>query len=203
MSMLSELTKDLMIKAYEKKGYPLFTKGDYNLNIFGIRKNECTSNSFNDVLGLLYKLDGDWILKKYEATTDPGLYYRQNPMNKAGTAIIKEGYYKGAFKLGLHHGSYSALTQNKPLELYRDRNKDGVLNKEGTTSWEMAGINIHRATNVKGARSTAVNRWSAGCVVASGFDDFAQFMSIVKRSAEIYGPIFSFALFNELDVFGE
>ena len=202
MSMLSDLTKDLLIKAYEKKGYPLFTKGDYNLNIFGIRKNENVSNTFNDVVGILYKLDGEWVLKKYEATTDPGLYYRQNPMNKAGTAIVKEGYYKGGFRLGLHHGSYAALVQNKPLELYRDNDKDATLDKNGSTRWEMAGINIHRATNVKGARSTAVGRWSAGCQCLSGFDDFAQFMNIVKRSAEKYGNVFSYALFNETDVFG-
>lgn len=201
MSMLSELTKDLMIKAYEKKGYPLFTKGDYNLNIFGIRKNENVADTFNDVVGLLYKLDGDWILKKYEATTDPGLYYRKNPMNKNGTPMIVPGYYKGAFKIGLHHGSYTALIQNKPLLLHRDNNRDGVLDREGSSTWEMAGINIHRATNVKGARSTAVSKWSCGCNVLSGFDDFAQFMNIVKRSAEIYGKVFSYALFTESDVF--
>lgn len=196
----SILTFDSLRNVYAKKNYTFFIKGDYNLNIFGVRSASNEVNKFDDIVGLAYLVGGTPTLKMYTATTDPGLYYLTNPMRVEGTAILKEGQYKGAFKIGMHKGSYQALVQNKALPLYRDRNKDSKLDfDESTIMTEMAGINIHRATGNAGGKSVQVDKWSAGCQVIAAFDDFKEFMSIINKSAEIYGDVFTYTLLNEKD----
>jgi len=56
----------------------------------------------------------------------------------------------------------------------------------------MFGINIHRAS-ATGA-SGEVERWSAGCQVFQDPWHFAEFMSLVKRAAEVWGPCFTYTL---------
>lgn len=193
-----KVTVESVQAAYARCGYPLCTKGDYNLNIFGIRTNENVANTFNDVIGLLFKVDGEWVLKKYDATVDPGVYWRNNPMNVNGTAILQDGFYPGAFRIGMHQGKYEALVENIPFKLWRDNNKDSILDREGDTYTEMAGINLHHA----GEASTQVDKWSAGCQVIAKMADFEELMSVVHSSAKTFGDKFSYALFTELKFFG-
>lgn len=199
-SRFNTITADTVIAAYERNKYPLFTKGDYNLNLFGIR-NEADKDSerFNDLIGLLYKVDGDWKLKKYDATVDPSVHYRQEPMNDRGTAIIVPGYYKKAFVVGLHRGKYQALRQNTPLNLYRDNNRDSKLDF-GEYKSEMAGINVHRAAY--NGKSEFIGPHSAGCQVIADIKDFNEFMELINKSAAIFGKTFSYALFTESQFFG-
>ena len=199
----NEVTMLAVEKAYEKMSYTFFTKGNYNLNIFGIRTNDNTANTFNDLVGLAYFVDEMWRLNLYDATTDPGIYYRLNPMAVSGTAILVPGYYKGAFTLGKHQGSYEALVQNKPLTVWRDVNKDNVLDFSGKTETGMFGINLHRATANAGTKSSVVDKWSAGCQVIAGYDGFIEMMEIVKKSSKLFGSTFSYALFTENEFFGK
>ena len=195
---ISDITPDVLFRAYVARGWKPFTEGDYNLNIIGIRADDRKSNTFNDLICLLYKTDGRWVLRKYAATTDPGLYYRQNPLNPRGTAILKDGYYRGAFGFGLHHGQYRCLVQTKPLPLWRDGNRDGVLDFGGKVSEEMADIHIHRAS--ASGTSKLVDRWSAGCQVIASSADWADFMRVVDIAAKRWGGAFSYALFREQDL---
>lgn len=199
MNALSEkITFDTVIKAYNKKGYKLFDTGDYNLNIFGVRSKDMTANSFNDVVGVLYRIGTDWILRKWDASTDAGTYYRLNPMNANGCAIVAPGQYPSAFKIGYHKGQYKALVQNKPLLLYRDADRDNELEYVGEPSWEMAGINLHRANaNVK---SKQVDRFSAGCTVIADPGDFTELLNLVDVAASMYGDTFTYTLFEECDL---
>ena len=147
------------------------------------------------VVGVLFKVDGEWVLKKYDATTDPGIYWRNNLMNVNGTAILQPGFYKGAFRIGMHQGKYEALVQNVPFKFWRDKNKDDTLDMEGETYTEVAGVNLHHA----GAASTQVDKWSAGCQVIANLDNFNELMSIVHKSQA--GNTFSYALFTEQQFF--
>ena len=194
---LDKITPGLLVKNYKRKNYPLFETGEYNINIFGIRADENVSNTFNDALGVFYKSGGKWVVRKYSATTDPGLYWRLHPMNCNGTAILQPGYYKGAFRMGYHQGKYPALVQNKPLTLWRDNNKDNVLDRKGSTYTEIAGINIHHA----GSHSVQVDKWSAGCQVISDISDWNEFFNIIKISSQKYGSVFSYALFTYKEFF--
>lgn len=194
------ITPDVIVAAYASKGYELNDEPG-KLNIFGIRSNDTLSNQFDDMLGVLYKNNNnEWVLDKYKATTDPGLFWRQNPMNVNGTAILQPGQHKDSFVIGKHQGKYTALTQHKPLPLWRDNNKDDVLDREGKTYTDLAGINIHRATSIAGKQSTQVDKWSAGCQVIAGYKDFENFMSVVNNSAAQHGKVFTYTLFEEDDM---
>jgi len=188
---------------YENMKYSFFDKGNYNLNIFGIRKNETKPNSFDDLICLAYKVDDKEYMKIYQATTDPGTYWLKNPSNVNGTAILVPGQYKKAFKIGYHQGKYEALKQNTKFKVYRDNDRNNVLNfsapiYEGSSF----GINIHRATANDGQKSVQVDKWSAGCQVIAAKDDFDEFMNIIRKSAKLYGDVFTYTLFTEQQFFG-
>ena len=198
----NDVTIDKAIDAYSRCKYPLYTKGDYNLNIFGIRDDENTADTFNDLICLLYKVNNKWVLKKYSATTDPGLYYRKNLLNSNGTAILQDGYYRSTWQIGLHKGKYTALVQRKPVKLWRDNNKDNKLDRKGETYEEMAGINIHHASGTS-TPSSSIGLYSAGCQVIASITDWNEFIDIVLKSATMYGKTFSYALFTESQFFNK
>lgn len=193
-----KVTVQSVMDTYNKLMYPFFTNGQYNLNVFAIRSLDTVSNRFDDLVCLLYKNEKNiWVLKKYDATTDPGKYYRENPMNVNGTAIIIPGFYRSVYQIGLHNNKYEALRQYRPMRYWRDRNRDNKLDMCGKVYEEIAYTNIHRATNVKGSTSIQVDKWSAGCNVIASYDDFAEFMYICHRAANKYGNSFSYTLFTE------
>lgn len=198
----NDVTVEKVIDAYHRCGYPLYINGDYNLNIFGIRDNEEVADEFNDLICLLYKVDGKWVLKKYPATTDPGLYYRKKLLNPNGTAILQDGYYKSTWQLGLHRGKYTALVQRRPVKLWRDGNRDNKLDRKGKTYEELAGINIHHAA-LNGTAASNIGSHSAGCQVIATITDWDEFIGIVLKSAKIYGKTFSYALFTESQFFNK
>lgn len=186
-----------ILQTVQSKGHVIFTSGQYNLNIIGFRTKDMTPNVFNDWLYVVYKDESDqWVELRYQITTDPGLYYLQNPMNVIGTAILKSGQYRSSHILGKHKGKYEALVQYKPMAVYRDTNKDSVYNMiPATLSYGVFGINIHRA-NEK-IKSKKVEQWSAGCQVFADPSDFAMFMDLCKRSSLIWGDKFTYTLIEE------
>ena len=69
-----ELTRELIEKAVKEKGYAWFDKGDYNLNIVGVRNSSTgdeVTNSFDDKITLSYKVNDEWRFHCYDCTTDP------------------------------------------------------------------------------------------------------------------------------------
>ena len=193
------ITIESLIKAIENKGYVLFSNGDYNLNLIGVRTADDTANTFNDWFCVLYKVDGQWQLNIYRCTTDPGLYYRLNPMNVSGTAILKPAQHRGCWRVGLHRGRYKALVQYESMTVYRDDNKDNKLDTDpDKESHGMFGINCHRAREY--GVSKLVDKWSAGCQVLASGDDFDELMKLVEKSDHIYGDKFTYTLLEEHDI---
>lgn len=194
-----------LISTYDKLNYKLYTKGNYNLNIFGIRNNEDKdSNAFNDIIGVLYKINNIWHLNCWPATVDPGLNTRINPVNANGTAILPAGQYIGLFKLGKHKNKYNALVQNIPVKVIRDYNKDSKLDFDSEKSETgMFGINLHHAGDIN--TSIRVDNWSAGCQVIASISDWNSFMNLVNKSVEIFGSksTFTYTLFNEQQIVSE
>ena len=119
---------------------------DWNLNIIGIRNSALSNKTFDDTLIVFHKFLNNWHIAYYPITTDPSDYYLQYPINNSGTAILKEGQYKGAYQIDLHNGNYYALCQRlQPVTVYRDNNRDGKLNFiESSLKTGLFGINIHK-----------------------------------------------------------
>ena len=186
-------------KIFARKGYTFFTKGDYNLNIIGVRhKGAKVTNHFDDCLVVIYNTANEQNVKRvFVCTTLPGKKAMEHPMQIKGTAILKEGQYRGAYKIGYHKGKYKALCQAKPLPVYRDGNKDDKFDLNPLSIDKgIFGINIHKA----GDNSTLVDGWSYGCQVLSKSIDFNALMRLVERSASIYGNSFTYTLINEEDL---
>ena len=189
-------------KLFKKKGYAYFTKGNYNLNIIGVRSNQNNkvTNKYDDCLVVIYNTELGWKRQIYTITTEPGRSIMKAPSNTKGTAILAPGQYRGAYKIDKHHGKYDALCQrNKPVKVYRDNNKNDVYDYiPENTETGMFGINIHRS-NEFWTRST-VDGYSAGCQVFNDPKEFISFMSLVKKSAAIYGNCFTYTLITEEDI---
>jgi len=178
------------------KGYKVYDK-PYQLNIVGVRNDSATPNKFDDILYAFWKDDKDkWNGSFYTITTDPGTYWLKNPMNKLGAAILKDGQYIDAYKIGLHRGEYKALIEQKPVTVLRDYDRNAILDfnngKEDTGNF---GINIHRA----GSKGTTINvdKWSAGCQVFENADDFANFLNLAEKHSGLYGNNFTYTLVDE------
>lgn len=187
-------------KIFASKGYTFFTKGEYNLNIIGVRhKGSKITNHFDDYIVVVYNTPTEKNVKKiFSATTLPGKKAMDSPSNIKGTAILKEGQYRGAYIIRLHRGKYRALCQNKPLPVYRDNNKDDKYDFEPVTIDNgIFGINIHKAG---ATNSININGWSYGCQVFQRVIDFNSFMRLVDKSASIYGNRFTYTLINEEDL---
>jgi hypothetical protein len=182
-----------------KKGYVLFSnKKGHDLNIVGTRSWDMSSNEFNDWITVFYLSGQVWNFFIFPATTDPGTFYRQNPCNVKGTAVLKPGQYRGAYKIGYHKG-YKALQQQKPVTVYRDANRDKILDTSGMKEdTGMFGINIHHANAYK--VSTVVGKWSAGCQVFQDPDHFAFFMTLCERARKKFGNSFTYTLLQEDDL---
>ena len=172
-------------------GYAVFESGLYNLNIIGVRTPDDNANTFNDRLYVVYRDEWGWLTRSWDITTDPGMYWRENPGNVDGTAILVPGQYRGAYKLGKHRGKYPALVQTgAAVRVWRDNNRDQILD-QGKAHDGYFGINIHRASK---RGSETVDKWSAGCQVFGDPDDYECFMDIVERATEIWGPRFTYTL---------
>jgi len=182
----------------QTKGYVWFEGGDYDLNIVSFRNPKTghkVTNQFDDLLTLTYKEKGDWIVKEYPVTVDPGKKPMENPTNKKGCAILVPDQYKSTYTVRLHANKYEALCQklDKPVKVYRDNNKDTTYNLDpATIESGIFGINIHHSAST--GESNTVDDWSEGCTVFKRLKDFNEFMSIINTSKGLYGNSFTYTL---------
>ena len=188
---------------FQKMNYAYFTKGLYNLNIIGVRNllsGNKQDNTFNDALVLIYKENDNVLIKDiWEITTDPGIKSLKSFSNTKGCAILVPGQYRGAYQIGLHQGKYEALVQRKPVKVFRDGNKDDILDFCPKTIDEgLFGINIHRSN--PNTESTIVDGWSAGCQVYKKADNFNEFMKVCHKAKDIYGNSFTYTLITTDDL---
>tara|TARA_R110000868_G_scaffold14036_1_gene65541 strand:+ start:596 stop:1204 length:609 start_codon:yes stop_codon:yes gene_type:complete len=197
-----QLQIELIKKVLAKKNYLFFENGNFNLNLIGIRTKGTTAGKYDDYMVAIYKNNsGEWVLYHWNITTDAGIHWLKNPMNRKGTALLVPNQYRSCWTIGMHQGKYKALTQFKPVKVYRDNNRDVILDYDKATIDEgMFGINIHRSNP---NRESLINeKWSAGCQVFANPEDFSEFLLIIDESARRYGDKFTYTLITEDDFDG-
>lgn len=193
-----------ILASFRAKAYSVI-ENPYYPNLFGIRKDTNEPNRFDDFVGALFKDNkGNWCSYVYNATTDPGTYYLQNPMNVNGTAIVIPKQYIGCYKIGTHTG-YKAYQQCAPMEYVRDTNKNKVLDflyrvAGFKTYKEIAATNLHHAN--KSAVSQIVEKWSAGCQVVASPTEYECLLELgvnfdIKTGVK---NKFNYALFEEKEI---
>ena len=165
-----------ILKKVKSHKFKVFT-GPYNMNIVGVRNANGRPNEFDDKIYVAYQdKDLNWICEGYDATTDAGLYFMNKPMRSSGTAILIDPYqYRSIFQLGKHRGQYACLVQSRVMPVWRDANKNDIIDEFNIGS--ATAIQIHRASSRW--RSQRVDRWSAGCQVIADPADFDNFMKHV------------------------
>jgi len=186
-----------------KKKYQIFTK-PYMLNIIGVRKDNTQKDKFDDVMYVIWKTKSNiWKGKEYKITTDPSTIYLKRE-NK-GTAILPQGQYIDKWTIRKHDGRYYALGQGRgsgdKICVYRDYNRDNVLDLNTKKDCGNFGINIHRAIeggadDGKGNTST-IGEYSAGCQVFQNSYCFAEFLEMAYKQKDLYGNKFSYTLFDK------
>jgi len=185
-----------ILQAVQSKGYKVFTDGDYNLNITGIRSPERVANAFDDRLCVTYKLNDMWNTETFEITTDPGSPYLLKPINNYGCAILAPGQWRGCYSIGKHRGQYLALVQSGKVKVYRDNDRDNILDMDPETIQDgYFGINIHK----RSGESDTVNGASAGCQVFRYEHEFNRLMYLAgKQVSERGWRTFTYTLLEEV-----
>jgi hypothetical protein len=133
-------------------------------------------NEWNDRRILLEVRQGTpRILRNWLATTEPGRFYTQHPLNAAGAFRIAFGQYQ-AWKMGYHGSSqYPALVQCAAVVGHRDGNKDGFRTGDVVVSGDYYGINQHHGWGMQ-----FVDESSAGCLVGQSIEGHQEFINLLK-----------------------
>lgn len=169
----------------------------FSVTLGGIRTNDNSSNKFNDWLfASMFTENGGIVSIVIEGTTDAGLYYRENPINKDGTCIIQHNVqHKGAYtymKKGGHRGQ-EAFRQTAKMLYWRDADRDEYLDFDGEEQYDIANTNGHDM----GTLGEDVNKWSAGCWGSTEENMELLYWIARQQIAKGLGDTFSFALLHE------
>ncbi|HCN29481.1 MAG TPA: hypothetical protein DIT64_12175 [Verrucomicrobiales bacterium] len=198
-----------VLKAMENKGYALRARGEFDLNVVGVRRTKIKVDAFNDVLFAFFPYQGQWQYQKYQITTLPGYTYLAERLgNSKGTAILVPGHYKDKYEVR-QHGSggfaHQALCQKRTsggyvsgIKVWRDDTLDAVPNPDTSKTYEGGGINIHRAS--ASDCTVRVADYSAGCQVFRCVAEFDAFMTTTRRARDAWGNTFSYTLLDEADL---
>lgn len=145
------------------------------------RENADEMNFWND-RRLVFRIGDDGnpiVMMNVAATTEPGKYYTQNPLNPLGAARIAFGQYK-AHCIGLHNGQQPALVQRGKIRVHRDINRDGKRSANDPivigSGW---GINQHSTR--PGEPPKLVGKYSAGCLVGQSYSEHMSFIGLCKQ----------------------
>ncbi|MEG4350219.1 hypothetical protein QUA74_10805 [Microcoleus sp. LAD1_D3] len=173
-----------IVRYMEAKKYSLARKqGEKNIiYVEGMNPNGTlnadTPNHFNDARLILGFRDGlPTIEGAWEATTEPGYYYTDNPMNPNGAARIAFGQYR-AWQVGLHGYSHphEALIQVGLVKVHRDWNRDMMRTGDAIDEGYF-GINQHHGY---GHPKNDIHTAGAGCFVGHDIEQHFDFMDCVK-----------------------
>lgn len=145
------------------------------------KPNDDAVNVFND-LRIVFKITSDGtpkLVECWDATTEPGIYWTQNPMSPKGAARIAFGQYK-SWIVGTHlagsSSAHEALVQVEPVTVHRDLNRDYKRTNDSLDTG-LFGINQHWGYD---APKNDLGRTSAGCLVGRSKDGHREFMQIMK-----------------------
>jgi len=189
-----------------RKGYLFFIRGDYNLNIVGVRNKSGRADIFDDFMNVIYKVNNEWVVDSYIITTEPGTNILKRPLRSVqdkGTAILVPDQYKSTYQIGTHGGKrkYTALVQRgSKVRDWRDNNRDTVPDYIGPEDEGWYGINIHRQWGPDEREYTG--GVSAGCQVFQSSVDFYEFMDTCNKAADKWKNSFTYTLIDEVDLQG-
>ena len=196
--------------AVEAKKYVFFDSGNYNLNFIWVRNDLHASNHFTDNLYVAYKIDGEEYVLEVKCTTKPGLKGSlYNPVTVAGvtgTAVIKEGQYRGAWQFidsCEEFSHYPFFRQIKVIDYFRDGDKDNEIDLINEQDDKLFGTHWHRMSNFGDKRKIEqfeINNWSLGCIGAP-IEEWDKVVELTRTAIESgQGTRFTGTIINAEDL---
>jgi hypothetical protein len=193
---MKQLDFETIKKSVIAKKYTWFTDKPM---IVGIRTTTSLPDVFNDYI-VLCQESKDKYFKGWMATTEPGVYWLNKPMNVKGTGILVPNQYYNCWGFGKHGSglnNHKALVQIRPITLYRDSNKDSKVDLDPKKlDTGLFGVNIH-STGKSNWIAPRIDKWSAGCQVFPNYDGFKEFISQLEKSNQ---TSFTYTLLEEKDI---
>jgi hypothetical protein len=164
---------------------------------FGIRDtSDMERDVFNDKIGCIVNDEECYICT---ATTDPGMYWQNKPMNPKGTAHLVLGFHEGLFKTGVHGAGkryeHKAFVQSSPCTVKRYKSYADYKAEKYMLDRGIFGINLHSTI---GATPQEVGNWSAGCQVIQRLEDLNEMLVLYKQSGHI--GAFNYILFDKSEI---
>lgn len=144
--------------------------------------NNDAFNAWNDArLVIEFKKGRPEIVGAWEATTEPGKYYTQKPLNIAGAARIVFGQYQAwqIGTLGQKDPQVALIQTGGKVSVYRDLNQDGLRIGDSIETG-LFGIN---QTGANDAPPNDIGIWSAGSLVGRTSDGHRQFIALCKQDS--------------------
>ncbi len=194
-----------VIAAMERKGHTV-DRGQGEINLVYVEgmnpdgtPNGDEANKWNDLrLVIRFEQGKPRIVGLWAATTEPGRYFTENPINPGkGAARIEFGQYK-AWQVGMHRGNHESLVQTGgTVTVCRDLNKDGARTGDKRDTGHF-GINQHWGYDL-----AEVDKASAGCLVGQSKTGHRAFMSLVKSDPRYQADrkhVFATSILPESDV---
>ena len=177
--MLDSVASAKIFKYCKSKRYPL---NDFNIiylegvNINGVL-NDDAPDMFNDVRAVFNR---ERCLDCWQATSEPGRWYTDFPMNWAGAFRIAFGFHDRAWEIGIHGNSepHEALVQVNEVAGYRDYNRDMIRTGDQRVEG-VFGINQHWGYDLL---PNSIGQASAGCLVGRTRLGHRQFIQFCKNS---------------------
>lgn len=187
--VFNDLTYAEFKEYFNTMGYK-FDERKNAINLIGIRSSLNATNLWDDTLVVCYVDDADRrLIKRYKNfTTDPGYFFlKVKILNPKGCAILVEGQHKNMWTIGLHNG-YKAFTQYGAVSVYRDNNKDNILD-EKVIDKGYFGIDLHHGYN-----SGIVHNNSAGCQVVKTPAELTELLVLGDLHEKAYGKGINYTL---------
>lgn len=153
--------REYVVKKCNSMGIQVPAKG-----IVWVRTDERLTNTFDDFAVVFNKSVAQMV---FGCSTTAGRFYVHNPLTVGGitgTAVAKKQVVKASHRF-VTAANWKTLwlgapyfQQVRPIEIYRDGNKDEKIDTNIQTRG-LFGINFHHA-----GLGNFVDNWSAGCFVA-------------------------------------
>lgn len=141
--------------------------------------NDNAPNQFNDSRFLVEVNPTPRLVGAWDASVEPGNHYTKQPMNANGAAHIQvPGQYK-AWRIGMHKNRELALVQVAPVDISRDKNRNGKADEGDLKQRALIGANQHSAHDQQ-----FVDDASAGCPVGRTSKGHQEFMDYLQNDAD-------------------
>lgn len=180
----------LLLQRVQRLGHLIFTSGELNLNLIGQRSASNTPGSMDDILSVVWMEAKGWHQADFICTLDPGMKTFKETPNPDGAPWIDFGQYRGAYEIGEHKGR-PALRQVGEITIRRDRNKNGVIDRDSPQTKGLYGMHIHDGKSAE---------WSEGCTVTLPesmrfvYDLAVRASTTLSAAGKPYGNRFTFTV---------